>query len=630
MWNGEITEAYNDTYFYNTKKNAWSKLSTPVNPLPRSSCQGITFRHYLILFGGEFVSQSQSQYHHFKDVWRFDSRTSEWEELKALKGGPCSRSGHRMVAWKKKAVVFGGFYDNAQECRYFDDLWILSDLEGAGLWTPVNVSQHSVVPHARSGHSMAVHDNTVFVYGGYSTEKFNRFKKSEATVHHDLWLIDLSEYATSGSKDVSPLQWRKVKLGGVPPPIRSGVGSVFKDKKMYLFGGVVDIESPGGKLVSTFSNDLFVFHMDTQRFFPVVLRSKKTDAKATGVRTALRKKQNIDDLQEQLEALQLVSKNAVDEDDEEDDSSSTSSDELSQTEESKVENLKKSYEVLKNGQCYPHRRMDAALTILGTQLFIYGGQFESGSKEVTMADLFVLNLNHLETYDVLLSQDLSAAVWLGKESDSDAGSWESGSTVVSAAFDIDYDEDEEDEEDHDEKDEVDFSQMPRQVLLDEDDDGEEAPEAIPAELDTEMTPNAGDIADALTKRKGKKGLQVHKEQLLAQLSDSAVVPTPQREEVFDAFWSRSSAFWLEMAKESLEGNASPKQLNKDATSFAKRRFHEAKELLKQLRLVEEREEEEARFFRERRRQKEKEWEEYEAQLQRDQALEEEPQQAEAE
>ncbi|EPY32277.1 kelchcontaining protein [Angomonas deanei] len=477
--------------FSTQKKTSWSRINTPVNPMPRSSSQGVVYKHFIILFGGEFVSQSQSQYHHFRDVWRFDSQKSEWEELKALKGGPSARSGHRMVLWKRNAVVFGGFYDNAQECRYFDDLWILSQLDDVGKWQKVEVPSFSR-PCPRSGHSLSLHENTLFVYGGYSTEKFNRFKKSEATVHHDLWMIDLSQVG-SASVD-SPVRWRKIKLGGIPPPIRAGVSSCFKDKKMYLFGGVVDVESPGGKVVSTFCNDLSVFHMDIERFFPIILSGKKRNDQS-GPRKV------VHDLEAELEELQLLAGKGSSSDSGSD--SNTDSDDEDGVEKKDCE-MKESFETRKNGAIYPHRRMDAAMTILGNSLYIYGGQFESGLKEITMSDLFRLNLNRNDTYEVLLSYDLSTNMWVGKEEESDNNSWESGSTVVSAAFDMDYlDDDDDDEEDDDEeRDEVDFGEIPDEIQLDEGDDGEEAPQAIPANMDeTGATLSHGDVADAITRKK---------------------------------------------------------------------------------------------------------------------------------
>lgn len=612
FWNGEATEAYNETYFFNAKKNTWARLSSAVNPAPRSSSQGVVYKHYLILFGGEFVSQSQSQYLHFKDVWRFDTRTSEWEELKNLKGGPPSRSGHRMALWKRNAVMFGGFYDNAQECRYFDDLWILSSLDGAGRWTQVKTAPASELPHARSGHSIGVYQDLLFVYGGYSTQKFNRFKKSEATVHHDLWMIKLQQEDAQGASGAAgPLpMWTKIRLGGVPPPIRSGVSSAFKDKRLYLFGGVVDIESPGGKMVSTFNNDLFVFHMDTKRFYPVVLRRVTKKAATTA------KRENLDDLAAQLSALDLRRGDASGSSDDEE--SESSSDDDVAAAQGPSQEMKESYETNRHGQVLPHRRMDSAIAIIGNTLYLYGGQFESSKKEITMSDLFALNLNKLDTYQTLLSQDLSAAVWLGKESESNPNSWESGSTVVSAAFDVDYDDD--DEEDDEYGGGVDFGKMPRQAVPDSEDDGDEAPEAIPAELAVEVTPGAAEVSEAIdgvTRSRGKKGLKVHKEQLLAQLGASAAVPTPEREESFADFFERTMPFWMTTARESVEGKTTDRRLKREASEFAKHRYVEAKELLEQLRLVEEREAEEAKFFRERRLQKEKEWEEYEAQQQRE-------------
>ncbi|KAH9580913.1 hypothetical protein LSM04_001972 [Trypanosoma melophagium] len=597
-WDGEKTVAFNDLYFYHIKRNAWSRLVTAVNPPPRSSSQGVNYKHFFIICGGEFVSQSQSQFLHFKDVWRYDTRKYEWEELKNLKGGPSSRSGHRMCMWRRNAVLFGGFYDNFQECHYFNDLWMLSHLDGAGKWKAVRTSPYAESPHPRSGHCMAVHDDVLFVYGGFSAEKFNRLKKSQATVHHDLWTIKLP-LENDAEKENDFAIWTKIRLGGIPPPIRSGVGSTFKDKKMYIFGGVVDIESPGGKVVSSFNNDLFVFHMDTKRFYPVVLRAKKTTTVS---------KTTHDDLEAELKALNLQYPS--------EESTSSDDDEEEEEEEEEGESgaavitsdMRDSYEVNKRGQVYPCRRMNAALLVLGNALYLFGGQFEVGTREVTMSDLFAFNLNACDTYRVLLSQDLCSTVWLGKDAEaSDAGSWESGSTVVSAAFDFDHDEDEDDD---------DVGEGPNIACgLD---DGDEAPMAIPAELDTAVTP-AINIVESITTVKGKKGLKVHKEQLLAQLGAGAALPTPQQDERTSDFFLRTAPFWIAMAKESFEENENSKKkserrIQKQASLFANRRYHEAKRLLEQLRLVEEREEEEARFFRERREQKEREWEEHEKRL----------------
>lgn len=41
-------------------------------------------------------------------------------------GGPCARSGHRMVLSKRHLVLFGGFQDNTHNYQYFNDLYAFS------------------------------------------------------------------------------------------------------------------------------------------------------------------------------------------------------------------------------------------------------------------------------------------------------------------------------------------------------------------------------------------------------------------------------------------------------------------------------------------------------------------------
>ena len=48
------------------------------------------------VFGGEFASPSESQFHHYKDLWVYHFKSRRWEKIVA-KDGPSSRSGHRMV-----------------------------------------------------------------------------------------------------------------------------------------------------------------------------------------------------------------------------------------------------------------------------------------------------------------------------------------------------------------------------------------------------------------------------------------------------------------------------------------------------------------------------------------------------
>ena len=48
----------------------------------------------LFLFGGEFSSLHQNNFHHYRDFWSFDVTTHMWERIET-KVKPGARSGHR-------------------------------------------------------------------------------------------------------------------------------------------------------------------------------------------------------------------------------------------------------------------------------------------------------------------------------------------------------------------------------------------------------------------------------------------------------------------------------------------------------------------------------------------------------
>jgi hypothetical protein len=46
----------------------------------------VLHKNSLYVFGGEFTSPNQAKFHHYKDLWRLDLATYEWDQL-AIKGG---------------------------------------------------------------------------------------------------------------------------------------------------------------------------------------------------------------------------------------------------------------------------------------------------------------------------------------------------------------------------------------------------------------------------------------------------------------------------------------------------------------------------------------------------------------
>ena len=603
FWDGESTVAYNDMYVFNVPKGQWRTISSPLTPSPRSSIQALTYKQFMIVHGGEFVSQSQSQFLHFRDTWKFDCNTCIWEEMK-IKTGPSARSGHRMVPWKNKAVLFGGFYDNALETKYYDDLWILSDIDGVGRWDQVTFAPFSEAPHKRSGHAMGVYEDTVFVYGGYSTEKLNRFGKTEATVHHDLWCAPLSSTATA--------VWTKIKLAGIPPPIRSGVSFAQREKKLLLFGGVVDLDAPGGKALSTFQNDIFTFQLDTRKFYPLTLKSKKKGLSKKQQKPKDEDAGTTGSLAKDLARLDLEVGDSSSDDDDDSDAHSG----VAETE--NPESVKFAHLINKfTGQILPKGRMNSMMCIHGHTLYLFGGQVEVGKKEITMNDLYSLNLNRMETWDLLNTMSMDSVQWKGRDDDdeaSNAGSWEDGSTVVDTdeiARLAELDEDastSSDEEDHPRGRQVPEATPAAAKTGDEepnpaeggsDDDDEDIPDAIPFTGLKEADGIPLGI-DGRTKVKGKIGRKAHKDQLKAQLGSTSVVPTPILGEHVKEFFKRTQKFWNDSAKEALEETegVTDKLIIKTAFQFAKLRYDEAIMLMEQIEHVEQQQKEEDKWIRE--------------------------------
>ena len=66
------------------------RVRSPNSPLPRCAHQAVAYKQYILVFGGEFTSPNQEKFHHYKELWRLDLATYEWEQL-SLRGGPSAR-----------------------------------------------------------------------------------------------------------------------------------------------------------------------------------------------------------------------------------------------------------------------------------------------------------------------------------------------------------------------------------------------------------------------------------------------------------------------------------------------------------------------------------------------------------
>ncbi|KAG5404944.1 hypothetical protein IGI04_011063 [Brassica rapa subsp. trilocularis] len=389
FYNGQKTYVYGDLYRYDVDKQEWKLVSSPNSPPPRSSHQAVAWKNYLYIFGGEFTSPNQERFHHYKDFWMLDVKTNQWEQLN-LKGCPSPRSGHRMVLYKHKIIIFGGFYDTLREVRYYNDLYVF-DLDQYK-WQEIKPKPGAMWPTARSGFQFFVYQDEIFLYGGYSKEVSSEKSSEKGVVHADLWSLDPRTW-----------EWNKVKKIGMPPSSRAGFSVCVHKKRALLFGGVVDMEMEGDVMMSLFLNELYGFQLDNRRWYPIELRKEKSSK---------------DKAKKNLEAKPMASNDDDDDDDEMDSAEGESpsamgdvagsSDGISErmaacltVEGSTSKALKGrldpqvsvSEEVVK-----PCGRINSCMVVGKDTLYIYGGMMEIKDKEITLDDLYSLNLSKLDEW----------------------------------------------------------------------------------------------------------------------------------------------------------------------------------------------------------------------------------------
>ncbi|KAI7985372.1 Kelch domain-containing protein 4 [Camellia lanceoleosa] len=561
FYNGTKTFVYGDLYRYDVEKQEWKLISSPNSPPPRSAHQAVAWKNYLYIFGGEFTSPNQERFHHYKDFWVLDLKTNQWEQLN-YKGCPSPRSGHRMVLYKHKIIVFGGFYDTLREVRYFNDLHVF-DLDQFK-WQEIKPSPGCMWPSARSGFQLFVHQDEIFLYGGYSKEVLSDKNGSEkGIVHSDMWSLDPRSW-----------EWNKVKKSGMPPGPRAGFSVCVHKKRALLFGGVVDMEVEGDVIMSLFLNELYGFQLDSRRWYPLELRKakstknklkKSSDEKPNtaavddkispmeldkcendkdedlGYNEEVDVESNIDDISLDLERTMTVDYERV---------ATTSDGKPSESSSKYSLQSSVSSEVVK-----PCGRINSCMAVGRDTLFIYGGMMEVKDREITLDDLYTLNLSKLDEWKCIIPA--SESEW------------------IEASEGEDEDEDEEESEDEQSGCEDDSDET------DDDDDDDDAKNSVPGSLE---------LGDAVAILKGggksvrRKEKRARIEQIRANLGLSDSQRTPMPGESLKDFYKRTNLYWQMAAYEHTQHTG--KELRKDGFDLAVARYKELKPILDELAILE--------------------------------------------
>lgn len=581
FYNGDKTYVYGDLYRYNVERGDWKLISSPNSPPPRSAHQAVGWKNSIFVFGGEFTSPNQERFHHYKDLWRFDLSTNAWEQLQ-LKGCPSPRSGHRMVLYKHKLILFGGFYDTLREVRYFNDLHVL-DLDEYK-WQEIKPKLASSWPSPRSGFNFAVCLDEVFLYGGYFKDSAaDKDGPEKGMVHADMWVLDPRTW-----------EWNKVKKLGMPPGPRAGFSLCTHKKRAILFGGVVDTEEQGDLLHSTFLNELYAFQMDNRRWYPLELRKAKVPKQKSRGKASMDEDPDGDENKRKAEFKSFGGAPRQSEDIEwngivtenEDVLDLSASNNVGKMEgqhsgyydklaarvertfldegvlETDFQSIDSGGATKKDGKfdvpstsaihqvVRPCGRINAGMVVGRDTLFLYGGLMEVGDQEVTLDDLYSLDLNKLDEWRCLI--EASKSEWVEPDEEDED---ENEDTDSEDGMDTDTDSSDDDIDD-----------------VDCDDDGKK------------NVLSAVEETAALLRGEGKKMLRKERkikiEQLQSELGLADLQRTPKSGESLKDFFARSNMYWQMAAYEHTQHTG--KELRKDGFDLAETRYKELKPVLDEL------------------------------------------------
>lgn len=168
----------------------------------------------------------------------------------------------------------------------------------------------------------------------------------------------------------------------------------------YCFGGVFDVEEDEENLAGIFYNDFFSLDLEKLVWRNVVISGKKS--------TKENKKENIEEVE-----MEVIEKTV--------ETTTISDDGIFKVTVGPSNSETKTTNV---DQCsqpkvfQPSPRINCGLAVKHGVLYLYGGMFEDGDKQVTFSDFYSIDLKKLEEWKVIIQDDTSTQEWLGSDDES--------------------------------------------------------------------------------------------------------------------------------------------------------------------------------------------------------------------
>ncbi|KIK70141.1 hypothetical protein GYMLUDRAFT_34611 [Collybiopsis luxurians FD-317 M1] len=599
---------YNDVFRYSPEKDEWKKFVSPTCPGPRSAhavAATTAGGGKLFLFGGEFSSQNQTTFYHYRDFWCFDISTQSWDRIET-KIRPTARSGHRMAVWKHYLVLFGGFYDPGITTRYLDDLWVFDTLEYK--WRQIEFRINETKPSPRSGFSFLSTPEGILLHGGYCKE-YSKGKRPVGIMLEDTWMLKMTLFdasepssanqastsatgsakpkkssasasSTGASKknaDLLTVKWerRKRPSTAYAPPLRSGctMTSWMNRDMGVMFGGVTDEDTSEETLESVFWNDL---------------NGYQWTGKGRWVSLALRKPKKKGGGAKKKAAAQSAQK---------DNASDSDSDGTSNTPVVKATPRAPSSVTTKRAigddpddplLTTPLPRYNAMLAVLRNTLYIYGGIFERGAREYTLDDFHSIPLDKMDRFVCLKESDVVIEEGDDESDEDESDDEEDDGDEGDEDMDMDPDEYERRDRDEESLEAVDSDDegtvIGAEIEYQKDGDNDDNHSVTTTLSSTSSEVDADEETDAALSLRSKATAFMGVSKDLTR-SPEDVLSTPLPGESLAMFYSRSREYWAQKVHESdihSSAEARGKQLRTAGFSMAQERYTEYKPILEEV------------------------------------------------
>ncbi|XP_046934849.1 kelch domain-containing protein 4 isoform X3 [Lynx rufus] len=325
---------------------------------------------------------------------------------------------------KDELILFGGEYFNGQKTSVYNELYTYNIRKDA--WTKVEIPNPPPRRCAHQGNRRPFRsewtsdgslEETVNTFRWLPRE-YERVKKDvdRGMQHSDMFLLQ----PVDGRE--GKWGWTRINPAGAKPTPRSGFSvAVTPNHQTLLFGGVCD-EEEEESLEGDFLNDLHFYDATRNRWFAGQLKGPKSEKRKR--RRGRKAEPEGADKQERGGAGAQEPPEVVREVVAEDGTVVTIKQVLAtpvpagqpQSEE------EDSPDEAGGPVVEPGPRSNAMLAVKHGRLYLYGGMFEAGDRQVTLGDLYCLDLHKMQEWTALVEADPGAQEWLEEtesEEDSD-------------------------------------------------------------------------------------------------------------------------------------------------------------------------------------------------------------------